>query len=106
MEGQELRDFQHVSCYRANDLEPVRKLEKMLRNEGRDRVAVVRPVDLGRAEAVDDDEASFGRQRGAVAAEFSKSTKVVQGLQDALDESSARIRDTTRKGEQVLEANV
>jgi hypothetical protein len=59
----------------------VRKLEQVLRDEGGEGVAVVRPVDLGRAQPVDDDEARLVRP------ELAQTPEAVQGFEDALQGS-------------------
>ena len=104
LERQELGDLQHVGPDGADDLEPVRELEEVLRDEGRYRVSVIRAVDLCRAEAVDDQEA--GLAGGRPVAQLAQPPEAVEGLQDSLHECSARVCHAARKREQVLEPDV
>ena len=59
VERERLDDVQHVRPDRADNSQPVRKQVQVRLHEGGEGVAVVRPVVLGLAQAVDENEASL-----------------------------------------------
>ena len=96
MEGEGLDDVEHVGSDGANDSQPVGEQVQVRLEEGREGVAVVRPVVLGLAEAVDENEAALVRK-------FTLTSKQLQRLEDSLDEGLGGVGQAARVGQNLLQ---
>ena len=96
MKGERLDDVEHVGSDGADDPQPVREQVQVRLQEGGEGVAVVRPMVLGLAQAVDEDEASL-------VGKFSLTSKQLQRFKDSLDESLRGVSQAARVRQDLLQ---